>query len=226
VLQACTLATSDSAHMTVQMKQLGAGEVLTFPFGLAQLPPEPRAKDEALFFANRALEPLYAPLRVLEVFASLARGWPEARLVVAHQGSLQAAVQARAAQSDLAGKVRCVGRLEASAQDGWYAQARWYLSLPLSDSVSVSVLEAMAHGAIPILSDLPANRELVQDGQNGVVLAQGELPTRTRLAGLAARAADVSAGLHAWVGSHAMFPASVQAYVQRLEALTPPKATP
>ena len=55
----------------------------------------------------------------------------------------------------------------ADTQAGWYARARWYVSLPESDSVSVSVLEALAHGCIPLLSDLPANRELVHPGDDG-----------------------------------------------------------
>lgn len=221
VLQACTLATSDSAFMGQRMKALGAGELMVFPFGLETLPAPPGPKDAALFFANRGLEPIYAPERVLAVFASLARDWPEARLVVANDGSLRPALEARAAEPDLAGRVRFVGRLDADTQAGWYARARWYLSLPRSDSVSVSVLEAMAHGAIPLLSDLPANRELVDDGRNGVILAAAERPGRERLARLAARADTVAADLHDWVGRHAMFPASVRAYVERLEALTP-----
>ena len=140
---------------------------MTFPFGLEALPPWPEHKDDALFFANRALEALYRPERVLDAFAAIARDWPEERpnprLVMAHDGALRPALEARAAQPDLAGKVRFVGRLDAATQAGWYAQARWYLSLPASDSVSVSVLEAMGHGCIPILSDLPANRELVRE---------------------------------------------------------------
>ncbi|MCA6216855.1 glycosyltransferase [Ideonella sp. B7] len=219
VLRACALTTSDSRHMAERMRALGAREVMTFPFGLETLPPWPEHKDDALFFANRALESLYRPGRVLDAFAAIARDWPEARLVVAHDGTLRPALEARAAQPDLAGKVRFVGRLDAATQAGWYAQARWYLSLPASDSVSVSVLEAMGHGCIPILSDLPANRELVDDGHNGLILAEGELPSRSRLAPLAAHADAVGAGLQEWVGLHALFPASVQAYVQRLEQL-------
>jgi L-malate glycosyltransferase len=221
VLRACTVTTSDSQHMAERMRALGAGDVMTFPFGLEALPPWPERKDDALFFANRALESLYRPERVLEVFASLTRDWPDARLVVAHDGSRRAALEARAAQADLRGRVRFVGRLDADAQASWYAKARWYLSLPASDSVSVSVLEAMGHGCIPILSDLPANRELVQDGRNGVILAEGELPERERLLGLADHADTVGAELQEWVSLHALFPACVQAYVQRLEQLSP-----
>lgn len=222
VLGACTLTTSDSQHMARRMKELGAAEVLTFPFGLETMPPPPARKEEALFFANRGLEPIYAPQRVLDVFASLSAGWPEARLVMANDGSLRTALEARVqADPTLAGRVQFVGRLDARTQATWYSRARWYLSLPQSDSVSVSVLEAMAHGAIPILSDLPANRELVSDGTTGLILTANDRPPRARLDPLQSRAKAVSAELHQWVGQHALFPASVQVYVQRLVELTP-----
>lgn len=221
VLKACELTTSDSQHMAQRMQALGAGEVMVFPFGLESLPAASPAKSERLFFANRGLEPIYRPERVLEAFASIAAAWPDAQLVVANEGSLRPALEARVQASDIAGRVRFVGRLDAATQAGWYGRARWYLSLPSSDSVAVSVLEAMGHGCIPILSDLPANRELVQDGRNGIILADGERLVPERLASLAGCAEAVSAALRAWVGVHAMFPASVAAYVKRLEALTP-----
>lgn len=219
VLRACTLCTSDSAHMAERMRALGAIEVMTFPFGLERLPPASPGKDPALFYANRGLEPIYAPERVLEVFASLAIGWPEARLVVANDGSLRDKLQAESKAMGLAQRVAFVGRLDVAAQAAHYSLATWYLSLPRSDSVSVSVLEAMGHGCIPILSDLPANRELVTDGLNGLILADAEVPGTERLAPLQMRVGEVSAGLRAWVGENAMFADSVGAYVRRLEAL-------
>ena len=66
------------------------------------------------------------------------------------------------------------GLLDAATQAEWYDRARWYLSLPESDSVAVSVLEAMAHGMLPLLSDLPANRELVRDGDNGLIVGDSD----------------------------------------------------
>jgi glycosyltransferase involved in cell wall biosynthesis len=223
VLGACTLATSDSRHMTERMKELGAGEVMTFPFGLEVLPNFAAAiahKDESLFFTNRALEPVYRPQQVLAQFAAIANEWPKAKLVVAHDGSLRPILVRRIAELGLQDRVQLVGRLDAEAQNFWYSRARWYLSLPQSDSVSVSVLEAMAHGCIPILSDLPANQELVTDGHHGLILAEGEVLRRERLAPLAARADVLAAELHRWVGVHALFPASVDAYVSRLRALS------
>ena len=212
VLRACALTTSDSQIMAQRMRELGAREVRVFPFGLEAMPAEPGAKDDGLFYANRGLETIYAPQRVLDVFGAL--DWPDKRLVVANDGSLRAALE-RAALAN----VRFVGRLDADAQAGWYARARWYLSLPTSDSVSVSVIEAMAQGWIPILSDLPANRELVRDGDNGIILADGQGLEPARLRTLLARGDAIAAANRAWVREHALFAPCVRSFMERLMAL-------
>lgn len=219
VLHACALTTSDSLHMADRMRELGATEVMSFPFGLETLPAPPGRKDEHLVFANRGLEPIYAPERVLQVFGAIAAHWPDARLVVANDGSLRHALEQQVRALGLDDRVRFVGRLDATTQVHWYQQARWYLSLPVSDSVSVSVLEAMAHGCIPLLSDLPANRELVSDGSNGLILGAGQCPTPPELERLAQRAAHVAARNHDWVARQAMFEPAVERFVARLHAL-------
>jgi L-malate glycosyltransferase len=222
VLRACRLATSDSAVMAERMRGLGAGEVLVFPFGLDTLPAAEvlAAKDDALWFTNRGLEPVYAPSRALGLFAAAAPA--DARLVVANDGSMRADLQAQAVQLGIARRVEFVGRLDAQAQAGSYAAARWYLSLPASDSVSVSVLEAMAHGCLPVLSDLPANRELVRHGDNGLIVPAGATaPAAADLAALHARADAVAAANRSWIANHAMFGPCVQRFLARLAELGP-----
>ena len=225
VLQACTLSTSDSQVMAERMRALGAGEVMVFPFGLETLPPlpGPGIKQDHLFFANRGLEVIYDPLRVLRCFAAIAAQWPDAQLVVANQGALLPQMQQQAAALGLADRVRFVGRLDAAAQQQCYAQARWYLSQPQSDSVSVSVLEALAQGCIPLLSDLPANHELVRSGDNGWVAAGEALLSVAELQSLLDRAEAIALANHGWVAEHAMFGPGVAAFLERLRQL---EATP
>jgi L-malate glycosyltransferase len=217
VLRDARLATSDSQVMAARMRELGAGELMVFPFGLEALPPEPPAKDPGLFFTNRGLEPIYQPQRVLQQFAALAG--PRSRLVVANDGSLRTVLQVRARELGVAERVQFTGRLDAATQAAHYAQAQWYLSLPESDSVAVSVLEAMAHGCVPVLSDLPANRELVRHGDNGLVVPDGALLAPADLAPLAAAAPSVAAANRAWVAGHALFAPSVARFVARLREL-------
>jgi len=219
VLRACVLTTSDSQHMAQHMRELGAAEVMCFPFGLETLPPLPARKDDALFFANRGLEPIYAPQRVIAAFAAIAAQWPQARLVVANDGALLGALQAQVRDLGLLDRARFVGRLDAAAQAEHYARSRWYLSLPRSDSVSVSVLEAMAHGSVPLLSDLPANRELVRNGDNGLILADGATPSPAMLQPLQLRGAEIARANHEWVQRHAMFGPCVAAFLARLREL-------
>jgi glycosyltransferase involved in cell wall biosynthesis len=222
VLRDAAVCTSDSEFMARRMRELGARDVMTFPFGLDALPPPPDAKAPRLFFANRGLEDIYDPMRVLALFAGVAAAWPDARLVVANSGALRADLEARARRLGLAPRIDFVGRLDAAAQSAFYARARWYVSLPRSDSVSVSVLEAMGHGCIPLLSDLPANRELVRDGVNGLVVPDGaDAVDVAALERLGADAPAIAAANRDWVGAHALFEPSVDAFVARLEQCTP-----
>ncbi|MBB3195183.1 glycosyltransferase [Roseateles terrae] len=223
VLQACTLTTSDSEHMAQRMKELGAGEVMTFPFGLEALPKQNVRKQPWLFYANRGLEPIYRPQRVIEAFAAVAAQQPTARLLVANDGSLRDALHDQVRSLGIAERVEFLGRLDAVAQGRHYAQARWFVSLPESDSVSVSVIEAMAHECLPLLSDLPANHELLGEGRHGLILSGPDALTGlpARLAALAgdAHIDAMGAANRAWVAHNALFGPAVKRFVARLNAL-------
>ena len=111
---------------------------------------------------------------------------------------------------------------QAQAQAAHYARSTWFLSLPESDSVSVSVLEAMAHGAVPLLSDLPANRELIGDSARGLILSGSaasldDLPARMA----ALDTSRLAAGNRDWVAANGLFEPHVQRFLTRLKALTP-----
>ena len=226
ILRRATLCTSDSQHMAAVMQQLGARRVLTFPFGLDALPPAPAQPKQAwLFYANRGLEPVYQPQRVLELFAAIAAWQPQAQLVVANSGSQLAAMQDWVRREGLEARVQFVGRLVAAEQAQWYARAQWFISLPRSDSVAVSVLEAMAHGCIPLLSDLPANRELVQPGINGGIVPDAAQGTTLQdwvaatLPALLAQADAIATANRQWVQQNGLFAPAVQQLVQTLQSL-------
>jgi len=223
VLTQCDVLTSDSQHMAARMRELAPGqlrgEVMVFPFGLESLPKQGAKKEPWLFFANRGLEPIYQPHLVIEAFAAVAELRLEARLVVANDGSLRAALAEQVKRLGLADRVTFTGRLVAATMASHYARARWFLSLPASDSVAVSVLEAMSHECVPILSELPANRELIGDGAGQGVL----LPEPAQLPALIDRFDNPEAAgqaNRAWVIEHGLFPPAVQRFLARLRELS------
>jgi glycosyltransferase involved in cell wall biosynthesis len=62
------------------------------------------------------------------------------------------------------------GWLNAEENRSCYSKASVFVSVPDSDATSVSLLEAMSFGCIPVLSNLPANLEWVLDGINGSIV--------------------------------------------------------
>jgi glycosyltransferase involved in cell wall biosynthesis len=56
-----------------------------------------------------------------------------------------------------------------------------YISCSESDGTSVSLLEAMALGLYPIVSDIPANREWITDGVNGRLFPVGDAHALARV---------------------------------------------
>lgn len=51
-----------------------------------------------------------------------------------------------------------------------YREADIYVSTSISDGDHVSLMEAMACGLFPVVSDIPANREWIEDGKNGFLV--------------------------------------------------------
>lgn len=59
----------------------------------------------------------------------------------------------------------------------WYNLADVFVSASQSDTISLSVLEGMACGSVPVVSDIKGNKELIMNGKNGFVFALGNKDT-------------------------------------------------
>jgi glycosyltransferase involved in cell wall biosynthesis len=182
-LRRAALVTSNNAYMAERIVALGAApakvHVITLGadrYDLARAADSvnrlghdamrPRDDSRALtVISTRAHEPLYNIDDVIDAFARVAKGRADVRLVVAHSGSQTAELQGRAAA--LPARVEFTGFLDRAAFRDALAGAEIFVSVPSSDATSVALLQAMAAGAFPIVSDLRSQRELVEDNING-----------------------------------------------------------
>lgn len=115
---------------------------------------------------NRMLEPLYDPATFLRSLGSLRRDGRAFRATVAGDGPLRAELETLAAQLGIAADVRFTGRVEESAMRALYREHEFYVSMSRSDSTSQSLLESMAAGLYPIVSDIPGNSSWVRGSAN------------------------------------------------------------
>ena len=177
VLNRAHLVTSDAEYMSDKIREIAYNaDVMTFPFGVEKLPDmEYTDKDDKLFFSNRALEPNYNIDSIIKMFYNLYKLDNDLKLVIAHNGTQKEYLMGLVESFGLSKNVDFVGYLSAQEMADYYRRSRYFISIPTSDATSVSLLEAMACGCVPIVSDLPANKEWIIDGENGIIYKTGTL---------------------------------------------------
>lgn len=177
VLRRADAVVADSGNLAAAAVRLGAppGRVHAIPWGVDRGRfRAAAAREPGLIASTRMHEPVYDLATVIEGAARAMAAHPGARLVIAGYGSRTAALEALAARRLPAGRWSFTGRLEPAAMADLLARAEIYVSASLSDSTSVSLLEAMAAGAAPVVSDLEGNREWVHHGDGAWMFAPGD----------------------------------------------------
>lgn len=96
----------------------------------------------------------------------------EFRVIVVGDGSGRAKVEAMARARHLDGALECVGTMmhPQSLFDG----ALCYVSTSRWEGMPLAVLEAMAHGLPPVVTDVVGNRDVVSHGVTGMLYAEGD----------------------------------------------------
>jgi L-malate glycosyltransferase len=177
VLSHADLVLADAANLGAAARELGApsDRVQVIPWGvdLSRFRVH-EAREPGLLLGTRMHEPVYDLETLIAGVAPVMARRAHLHLVIAGDGSRRGALERLAARLLPAGRHRFVGLLEPPALAGWLARAEIYLSASRSDSTSLSLLEAMAAGALPVVSDIDGNREWVEEGDGARLFAPGD----------------------------------------------------
>jgi glycosyltransferase involved in cell wall biosynthesis len=126
----------------------------------------------------RAMRPIYHPLDIAAALPRVLAQVPDARFAIRTYGADEALLgqfRALVAQGGAANAVTYVGEQAGDREVAALNRAADVaVSVPASDGTPVSVLEAMACGAVPVLSDLPSLREWVSDGREALLVPVGD----------------------------------------------------
>jgi len=125
-------------------------------------------KKKFVILSNRRLEPVYDLRTLLKAIPMVIKeANRRVKFVIVGEGSEKDRLIQFARDLKVEEYVEFKGELARKDLIDCYMDSDIYISTSLSDSTSVSLLEAMVLGLIPIVTDIPGNREWIEDKKNG-----------------------------------------------------------
>lgn len=151
-----------------------------FPIGIdtEQFRPQPEpGADHGLprLVCTRNQAPVYGNATIILALKELRdQDGIALRAVLLGGGPLLAERRAQVAELGLDDLVELPGRVPLDNVRRALQEADIYVSASSSDGASSSLLEAMACGLFPVVSDIPGNRDWIDDGSTGLLFAVGD----------------------------------------------------
>jgi glycosyltransferase involved in cell wall biosynthesis len=130
-------------------------------------------EEDLLIVHTRSWEPRYGVDMALEGFWQAYQVAPNLRMFMLGGGSQEDLVKGFVKEKGLEDRILFSGYQQNEALAGYYQAADVYLSASHIDGSSVALMEAMACGCPPLVSNIPANLEWVVDGEQGWVFRDG-----------------------------------------------------
>lgn len=140
-----------------------------------------RGKPRPIFLHTRGLAREYNPECTLRAFAIIQQQYPEARLVIAHDGPLRPELEFIAAALGLR-HTQFIGAVSPSDVPALYDSADIYLMSPNADNMPLSVLECFAAGLPVVSSRVGGVPELIEDEINGLLFPPDDHEAMARCA--------------------------------------------
>jgi len=154
---------------------------VVFPWGvdLGRFTPkkwEAEHQDKVFtLFCNRSWEPRYGVDVLAKAFVKVAASRPDVSLMLLGGGSQAGRLRQILLQGGALDRVQMPGQISQTELPRWYHWADVYISPSHVDGSSVSLMEALASGLPCLVSDIPANREWVTEGENGWLFLDGNV---------------------------------------------------
>jgi glycosyltransferase involved in cell wall biosynthesis len=112
---------------------------------------------------------------LLDAFALVSRRFPEALLILLGDGPIRAELMEQAKRLGLSNEnVRFEGRIEPAEIPLWMKIADVFALVSHSEGFSCALIEAMSTGLACVVSDIPANRQLISYDEQGFLTPVGD----------------------------------------------------
>ena len=126
-----------------------------------------------IFFSNRNLYPLYNVACILRAFAKIQERFPEARLIIAGDGSQRPSLESLARELKLR-NVEFRGRVAPHKMNELYDEAHIFLNSSNIDNMPGSILESFASGMPVVSTSAGGIRCIVTHGRTGLLVPRND----------------------------------------------------
>jgi L-malate glycosyltransferase len=116
-----------------------------------------------IVISTRSFEPIYDVGTLIRAIPLVLEKVPEARFIIIGDGSLRKHLENLALEFGVSDKINFTGLMDNREIPSYMEKAKVYVSTSLADGTSVSLLEALATGLIPVVSDIEANKMFVSE---------------------------------------------------------------
>ncbi len=120
--------------------------------------------------SNRNLLRIYNVSLLIRAIPLVLKEEANTKFLIAGDGPERDPLEKAVKKLNVNSAVQFLGRIPHKRMADLLALTDIYLSTSLYDGTSVSLLEAMACGAFPVVTDIASNREWILDGENGFLV--------------------------------------------------------
>ena len=182
VVKNCDYLITENSHDRVRADELGfTGTFVGYFTGFGGIEeqrekkaPQPTSQRKTVLLKGRDIgdgDPVGRASTAIRAFKLCQDALKDYRIVVASASSSRSMMEEVAmltATTDL--RVQPLSYLSSKHLMEIYGASRVFISLTVNDGIPRSLLEAMAHGAFPVLGDLDSLSDLISSGDNGLLV--------------------------------------------------------
>jgi glycosyltransferase involved in cell wall biosynthesis len=175
-----------SEHIKEELIKMGIKKnIMVNPFGVDVSKFNPHGKKigamkekycgKKIIVSTRNLEPIYDVECLIKAFSYVIKQNKDIILIIKFGGgSLEDTLKRLVNNLGMDKYIHFLGKISNERMPDYLRSADIYVSTSLSDGTSVSLLEAMACGVFPIVTDIPGNRPWITHGKNGFLFEKGD----------------------------------------------------
>jgi L-malate glycosyltransferase len=171
------MCVSEELKNNLEAKGIAGAKISVLPMGVDESFVESSKRRVAVqgnrqvtVLSNRKFLPIYNISLLIRAIPLVVRAEPNVQFIIAGDGPERELLEKQANDLKVGSSVRFLGWVRHEEMADLLLNAEIYVSTSLDDGTSVSLLEAMASGAFPIVTDIPSNREWIHNGENGFLV--------------------------------------------------------